>query len=50
LDGTYFQSDLTKDLALQLWGCAFNAAQTTIQLGSLNLEGGISDIDLIVAP
>jgi hypothetical protein len=41
---------LTKDLALQLRGCAFNADQTTIQLGSLNLEGGITDIDLIVAP
>jgi hypothetical protein len=48
LDGAYFLGDFTKDLAVQLWGCQFNASQTTIQLGSLNLAGGIRDIDLSV--
>jgi hypothetical protein len=47
LDGSYFLGDFTKDLAVQLWGCQFNTSQTTIQLGSLNLAGGIRDITIV---
>lgn len=48
LDGTYFLGDFTKELYLEIWTAQFSSNQVTIQLNSLNLAGGIRNIDLTV--
>lgn len=52
-DGSYFQGDLTRDLMFELWGARFNAPMVTVELGALNLSGGMREIDILaemVAP
>jgi hypothetical protein len=45
-DGAYFLGDLTKEMMLRVYTAEFRAPQVTIELGALNLGGGIRDIDL----
>ncbi|BBF92354.1 hypothetical protein [Blastochloris tepida] len=46
-DGQYYLGDLTKDMMLRLYGAQFGASQVTIELGALNLDGGIRAIDIL---
>jgi len=46
-DGVYYQGDLTKDMMIELWGAKFRSPQVTIPLESLNLDGGIRNIDIL---
>jgi hypothetical protein len=46
-DGVYYLGDLTKDICFGLDFCSFAVTQTSIQLGSWNLAGGIEDIDIL---
>jgi hypothetical protein len=46
-DGAYYQGDLTKDMAFLLYGAKFRAAQVTIEMAALNLDGGIRNIDIM---
>lgn len=46
IDGTYFLGDFTKEIALLVYGAKFASSQVVINLGGLNLAGGIRDIDL----
>ena len=43
----YAQGDLTKHLRLNIYGCKFRQATTTIQLQNLQLAGGITSIDIL---
>jgi len=45
-DGDYFQGDLTKDLMFTVYGAQFNRARTEVQLQSVSLAGGLTDIDI----
>ena len=45
-DSQYYLGDLTKDMMLRLYGAQFDSAQVTIELGALNLDGGIRTIDI----
>lgn len=47
LDGAYQQGDGTRDLCFRLYSAKFNQARAIINLGSLNLSGGITDIDVL---
>ena len=46
MDGVYYLGDFTKEMMLQIYGANFEANQVAINLGALNLEGGIRNIDL----
>ncbi|MGV1352840.1 hypothetical protein, partial [Klebsiella pneumoniae] len=46
-DGAYYQGDLTKDMALEVWGAKFRAPQVTIEFGVINLDGGFRNIDIL---
>lgn len=45
-DGAYYLGDLTKDVMLEVWGAQFRAAQVTVELAPVNLDGGIRAIDI----
>lgn len=45
-DGAFFQGDVTKDLAFNIAYCQFRQNQTTVELNSLTLTGGIAAIDI----
>ncbi len=47
LDGAYQQGDATKDLAFTLYACQFAASRAVVVLNSLQLAGGIADIDIL---
>lgn len=44
-DGVYHQGDFTKDFMMRLHFARFVNPRTTVELGSLDLDGGISDLD-----
>lgn len=43
-DGDYVTGDLTQDLAIDLWGAAFNAPRSEVMLTPIDLSGGVTDI------
>lgn len=45
-DGAFFQGDLTLDMMFRANFASFNNARIEVDLGSLNLSGGINDIDI----
>lgn len=45
-DGAFFQGDLTLDMMLKTNFASFEATRIEVDLASLNLSGGINDIDL----
>lgn len=45
-DGVYHQGDFTKDFMLRLHFARFENPRTTVELTSLDLDGGIGDLDL----
>lgn len=47
LDGAYQQGDATRDLAFSLYAAEFTASRAVIDLGALELAGGIAAIDII---
>lgn len=44
-DGVYHQGDFTKDFMMRLHFARFVNPRTTVELGSLDLDGGIADLD-----
>jgi hypothetical protein len=48
-DGDYFTGDLTKDLMFSVYGAQFARARTEVQLQSLSLANGLTDIDIEAA-
>jgi hypothetical protein len=46
-DGDYFVADLTKDLMFTFYGAEFSQARTEVDLQSVSLAGGISDLDIV---
>lgn len=44
-DGVYHQGDFTKDFMMRLHFARFINPRTTVELGSLDLDGGIADLD-----
>lgn len=48
LDSAYFLGDFTQEMVLEIWTAQFTSNQVTIQLTSLNLAGGIRNIDLTI--
>ena len=44
-DGVYHQGDFTKDFMMRLHFARFLNPRTTVELASLDLDGGISDLD-----
>jgi hypothetical protein len=46
-DGAYYQGDLTKDMAIVIWGCKFLAPQVTIEFEPINLDGGFRLVDIL---
>ena len=47
-DGAYHQGDLTKDFMMRLRFAHFKNPRTVVELKSLNLDGGIADLDFSV--
>lgn len=45
-DGAFFQGDLTLDMMIRTNFASFENSRIEVNLGSLNLSGGINDIDL----
>lgn len=45
-DGVYFQGDVEKDLMMRLHFARFKNPRTVVELGSMELDGGIADIEL----
>lgn len=45
-DGAFFKGDLTLDLMMRTNFASFEAARAEIDLSSLNLSGGINDLDI----
>ncbi len=45
-DGDFFMGDLTRDLMLKTNFASFDRPRIEVDLGSLNLSGGINDIDI----
>ena len=46
-DGAFYQGELTKDMMFQMWGAKFDAPQVTIELDPLNLDGGMTALDIM---
>lgn len=46
-DGQYFLGDLTKDLMFRIYGAKFAAPQVTIEFGTINLDGGFRNVDVM---
>lgn len=46
-DGAYFAGDLTKDMMFGLRFARFSASRIVVDMQPLNLDGGISDIDIL---
>lgn len=47
LDGAYQQGDGTRDLCFRLYSAKFNQARAIVNMGSLSLSGGITDVDVL---
>jgi hypothetical protein len=47
-DGAWFQGDISRDACFEVVGCAFEAPRLVIDLDNWNLDGGITDIDLLL--
>ncbi|MEJ2116602.1 MAG: hypothetical protein P8Y36_01350 [Alphaproteobacteria bacterium] len=47
-DGAWFQGDISRDACFEVVGCAFEAPRLAIDLDNWNLDGGITDIDLLL--
>lgn len=45
-DGAFFQGDLTLDMMFRVNFASFDSTRIEVDLGSLNLAGGINDIDI----
>jgi hypothetical protein len=48
-DGAYFAGDLTKDMMFGLRFAKFPSSRIVVDMQPLNLDGGISDIDILAA-
>lgn len=46
-DGIYYQGDLTKDMAMVVYGARFNASQVTVEFAPMSLNGGLRNIDIL---
>lgn len=47
-DGAWFQGDISRDACFEVVACAFEAPRLVIDLDNWNLDGGITDIDLLL--
>ena len=47
-DGAWFQGDISRDACFEVVACAFEAPRLVIDLDNWNLDGGLTDIDLLL--
>jgi hypothetical protein len=47
-DGAWFQGDISRDACFELVGAQFQAPRLVIDLDNWNLDGGLTDIDLLL--
>lgn len=47
-DGAWFQGDISRDACFEVVACAFEAPRLVIDLDNWNLDGGLTDIDLML--